>query len=58
MAETPSFNYAPMFQMGEDKTEYYRLTDKFVSLGEFEGQPILKIEKEGITTLIHQALKM
>ena len=33
MAETPSFNYAPMFQMGEDKTEYYRLTDKFVSLG-------------------------
>ncbi len=57
MAETPSFNYAPMFQMGEDKTEYYRLTDKFVSLGEFEGQPILKIEKEGITTLIHQAFK-
>ena len=43
--------------MGEDKTEYYRLTDKFVSLGEFEGQPILKIEKEGITTLIHQAFK-
>lgn len=57
MAETPPFNYAPMFQMGEDKTEYYRLTDKFVSLGEFEGQPILKIEKEGITTLIHQAFK-
>ncbi|WP_304703049.1 fumarate hydratase [Turicimonas muris] len=57
MAETPSFNYAPMFQMGEDKTEYYRLTDKFVSLGEFEGQPILKIEKEGITTLIYQAFK-
>ncbi|WP_282196293.1 fumarate hydratase [Turicimonas muris] len=57
MAETPSFNYAPMFQMGEAKTEYYRLTDKFVSLGEFEGQPILKIEKEGITTLIHQAFK-
>ena len=57
MAETPSFNYAPMFQRGEDKTEYYRLTDKFVSLGEFEGQPILKIEKEGITTLIHQAFK-
>ena len=57
MAETPSFNYAPMFQMGEDKTEYYRLTDTFVSLGECEGQPILKIEKEGITTLIHQAFK-
>ncbi len=46
-----------MFQMGEDKTEYYRLTDKFVSLGEFEGQPILKNRKEGITTLIHQAFK-
>ncbi len=57
MAETPSFNYAPMFQMGEDKTEYYRLTDKYVSLGEFEGKPILKIEKEGLVTLIHQAFK-
>lgn len=57
MAETPSFNYAPMFQLGEDKTEYYRLTDKFVSVGDFEGKPILKIEKEGLTTLIHQAFK-
>ena len=57
MADPPSFNYAPMFQMGEDKTEYYRLTDKYVSLGEFEGKPILKIEKEGLVTLIHQAFK-
>lgn len=27
------FKYAPMFQLGEDTTEYYRLTDKYVSLG-------------------------
>ena len=26
-------------------------------MGEFEGQPILKNRKEGITTLIHQAFK-
>ena len=26
MAQTPAFKYAPMFQTGEDKTEYYLLT--------------------------------
>ncbi len=57
MAQAPAFKYAPMFQLGEDKTEYYRLTDKYVSLGDFEGKPILKIEKEGLTKLIHQAFR-
>ena len=42
------FKYAPMFQLGEDKTEYYLLTKDYVSLGEFEGKPILKVAKEGL----------
>ena len=33
------FKYAPMFQLGEDKTEYYLLTKDYVSVSEFEGKP-------------------
>ena len=46
MATTPPFKYQPMFEHGEDKTEYYLLTKDYVSVSEFEGKPILKIEKE------------
>ncbi len=51
------FKYAPMFQLGEDKTEYYLLTKEHVSLGEFEGKPILKIEKEGLEKLSNAAFR-
>ena len=34
--------------MGEDDTEYRRLTDDYVSEGQFEGRRILKIEPEGL----------
>ena len=39
------FKYAPMFQLGEDKTEYYKIpgSEQYVSTGEFEGHEILKI---------------
>ena len=30
-----------------DTTEYYLLTKDYVSVSEFEGKPVLKIEKEG-----------
>ena len=55
MAQAPEFKYAPMFQLGEDKTEYYLLTRDHVSVSEFEGKPILKVEAEGITKMINQA---
>ena len=51
MATTPPFKYQPMFEHGEDKTEYYLLTKDYVSVSEFEGNPILKIEKEGLTLM-------
>ena len=51
------FKYAPMFQLGEDKTEYYLLTKDHVSVGEFEGHPILKIEKEGLTKMANAAFR-
>ena len=51
------FKYAPMFQLGEDKTEYYLLTKDHVSVGEFEGKPMLKIEKEGLTAMANAAFR-
>lgn len=49
------FKYAPMFQLGKDQTEYYLLTKDFVSVGDFEGHSILKVEKEGLTKMAQQA---
>ena len=39
MATTPPFHYQPMFEHGEDKTEYYLLTKDYVSVSEFETYP-------------------
>ena len=57
MANIPEFKYAPMFQLGKDTTEYYLLTKDHVSVSEFEGHPILKVEAEGITKMINQAFR-
>jgi fumarate hydratase class I len=52
---TPEFKYRPMFQRGKDDTEYYLLTKDYVSVSEFEGHPILKVEKEGLTAMANAA---
>ena len=57
MATNPPFHYQPMFEHGEDKTEYYLLTKDYVSVSEFEGKPILKIEKEGLTAMANVAFR-
>ena len=51
------FKYAPMFQLGPDKTEYYKLTSEHVSVGDFEGKPILKVEPEALTLLARTAFR-
>ncbi len=51
------FHYEPMFQLGEDKTEYYLLTKDHVSVSEFEGHPILKVEAEGLTKMANAAFR-
>ena len=56
MANT-EFKYQPMFQMGKDDTEYYLLTKDYVSVSEFEGHKILKIEKEGLTVMANTAFR-
>ena len=53
----PEFHYQPMFDLGPDKTEYYLLTKDYVSVSEFEGKPILKVEKEGLTAMANAAFR-
>ncbi len=48
------FKYAPMFQMGEDKTQYRLLTTEGVSVGEFEGHKMLKVTPEALTLVAQQ----
>ncbi len=57
MANTPEFRYAPMFQLGPDDTEYYLLTSEGVSVGEFEGKPVLKVAPEALTALTRAAFR-
>ncbi|MBR6083962.1 MAG: fumarate hydratase, partial [Salinivirgaceae bacterium] len=51
------FHYQPMFPLGEDTTEYYLLTKDYVSVGEFEGHKILKVQKEGLTAMANAAFR-
>ena len=49
------FKYAPMFKLGDDKTEYRLLSRVGISTAEFEGKTILKVSKEALTMLAQQA---
>ena len=57
MAQAPEFKYAPMFQLGQDDTEYYLLTKEGVSVSEFEGTPILKVSKDALTKMANAAFR-
>lgn len=51
----PEFKYAPMFQVGKDDTEYTLITKDYVSVSDFEGHPVLKVQPEALTVLINTA---
>jgi fumarate hydratase class I len=53
---TPEFKYQNPFPLGKDKTEYYLLTKEHVSVGNFDGNEILKVEPEGLTKLARAAM--
>ncbi|MBP3303091.1 MAG: fumarate hydratase [Opitutales bacterium] len=57
MANIPPFKYQHPFPLGEDKTEYYLLTKDYVSVSEFEGVPVLKVAKEGLTAMANAAFR-
>ena len=54
---TPPFKYQAPFPMGKDETEYYLLTKDHVSVSEFEGKEILKVDAEGLTVMANAAFR-
>ena len=50
-----TFKYAPMFQLGADKTQYRLISKDGISTAEFEGKTILKVAPEALTLLAQQA---
>lgn len=49
------FHYQDPFPLKKDDTEYTLLTSEYVSVAEFEGQEILKVDPEALTLLARQA---
>ena len=57
------FKYAPMFQLGEDKTEYYKIpgSEKLVKTSKFGGhcgcggKTILEVSPEALTLVAQQS---
>ena len=56
MADKPFF-YQDPFPLGPDTTEYECISTEHVSVAEFEGKPILKIDPEALTLLAAEAIK-
>jgi fumarate hydratase class I len=54
---TKPFVYQEPFPISKDDTEYYLLTKDYVSVSEFEGKEILKIEPEGLTLMAQTAFR-
>ncbi len=54
---TPRFQYQEPFPLGKDTTEYYQLTREYVSVSEFEGKEILKVDPKGLTLLAKTAMR-
>jgi len=54
---TPEFYYQDPFPLGPDKTEYRLLSKEGLTVSEFEGKPILKIDPEVLTYLTNQAFR-
>ena len=52
-----ALEYRPMFPLGADDTPYRKLTDQHVSVTEFDGQDVLKIEPAALTELAAAAFQ-
>jgi len=49
------FYYQNPFPLAPDDTDYYLLTSDYVSVAEFDGQEVLKVEPQALTLLAQQA---
>ncbi|MFP5212092.1 MAG: fumarate hydratase [Acidobacteriota bacterium] len=53
----PDFSYQDPFPHGKDDTKYRLLTKDYVSVTNFEGKEILKVDPEGLAFLANNALR-
>ena len=51
------FRYIEPLPLGKDDTEYRLLSNEHVSLGDFEGKPILKVTPQALTLLARTAIR-
>jgi fumarate hydratase class I len=54
---SPAFNFAPMFALGNDTTQYRKLDIDGVSTIEVEGKTVLKISAAALSALAFEAFK-
>jgi len=52
---TPEFKYQNPFPLGKDETEYQLLTKDYVSVDQFDGKNVLKVDPAGLTMLARAA---
>jgi fumarate hydratase, class I len=52
-----SFTYQDPFPLGPDTTEYEKISSDHVRVSEYEGNPILHVESEGLSLLAAEAIK-
>jgi fumarate hydratase, class I len=53
----PEFSYQDPFALGKDDTKYKLLAKGYISVANFEGKQILKVEPEGLEYLANQAMR-
>ena len=51
------FRFQEIFELGEDDTQYRKLSDQHVSVADFEGREILKVDDEALELLAAEALR-
>ncbi len=56
---TKPFVYQELFPLKEDQTSYYKIegSEKYVSVAQFEGKEVIKVDPEALTILSNQAMK-
>ncbi len=53
----PQFSYQDPFPTGKDDTKYKLLAKGYVSIANFDGKQILKVEREGLEFIANQAMR-
>ena len=53
---TKPFVYQEPFPLGKDETNYYKIegSEKYVSVAEFDGKPVVKVDPEALTVLANR----